>query len=214
MNELAESNNKSGKLILLEIKQNYSEMSVKKIAEELEKFSGGQKEKAVSKFVASTLTHFCSQNERFAEVVYKTQRTLSDCCEEVMHGTGNSVSDIDVYRKAVQSYFPNADISFKMEILIFGEAPSEEEINRVHEVKTPKQTKQSKKNAAAEESDVEENDDDDDDEMEVAASVKARDEKPKRNNPPKETKAPKETKKPKQEIIQLSLFESMFGEEK
>ena len=108
----------------------YSALAVKKIAAELESFKGGQKESAVSKFVASTLTHFCEQNERFAEVVYKTTRTLSDCCVEIMDGCGNAISDIDVYRGAVKSYFPNANISFKMDIQINGDAPDADELNR------------------------------------------------------------------------------------
>jgi len=110
--------------------QNYAALAATKIARELESFKGGSKEKAVSKFVASTLTHFCEENERFAEVVYKTLRTLSDCCAEIMDGCGNQISDIDVYRGAVKSYFPNADIAFKMEIQITGEAPNETEQQR------------------------------------------------------------------------------------
>ena len=118
----------------------YSALAVEKIAAELKSFKGGQKESAVSKFVASTLTHFCEQNDRFAEVVYKTTRTLSDCCAEIMDGCGNQISDIDVYRGAVQSYFPNADISFKMDIQINGDAPDANELNREpkKKVETPR----------------------------------------------------------------------------
>ena len=107
-----------------------SAMAAAKIAAELEDFKGGAKETAVSKFVASTLTHFCEQNEKFAEVVHKTPRTLSDCCAEIMDGCGSQISDIDVYRGAVQSYFPNADVSFTMSIQINGDAPCEAELNR------------------------------------------------------------------------------------
>ena len=113
-----------------ELPTSYSDKAAAKIAAELEAFKGGNKETAVSKFVASTLTHFCEQNERFAEVVYRTPRTLSECCAEIMDGVGNQISDIDVYRGAVQSYFPNADISFQMNIQIHGEAPGEDELNR------------------------------------------------------------------------------------
>jgi type II secretory pathway component PulM len=47
-----------------------------------------------------------------------------------MDGCGSQISDIDVYRGAVQSYFPNADISFKMDIQINGDAPDADELNR------------------------------------------------------------------------------------
>lgn len=109
----------------------YSRLAVEKIAEELKTFKGDRYAEAVKKHVASTLTHFCEQNERFAEVVYKTKRTLSDCCAEIMKGCGQSISDIDVYRGAVRNYFPNADIDFHMTITINGDAPTVEEMERI-----------------------------------------------------------------------------------
>lgn len=109
----------------------YSRLAVEKIAEELKTFKGDRYAEAVKKHVASTLTHFCEQDERFAEVVYKTKRTLSDCCAEIMKGCGQSISDIDVYRGAVRNYFPNADIDFHMTITINGDAPTVEEMERI-----------------------------------------------------------------------------------
>jgi hypothetical protein len=109
----------------------YQALAVEKLAAELKSFSGDRYGSAVKDFVASTLTHFCQQDKRFAEVVYGTKRTLSDCCTEIMKGCGTHVSDIDVYRGAVRSYFPNADISFTMSITINGDAPSAEEMARV-----------------------------------------------------------------------------------
>ena len=114
----------------------YSALAAEKISAELKDFSGGQKEKAISKFAAETVTHFCEESAPFAEVVYKTRRTLSDCCAEVMKGTGNYVSDIDVYRGIVRAYFPNADVKFLMNIEINGAAPSEEEMAKAPEKKT------------------------------------------------------------------------------
>ncbi len=179
----------------------YSELAAEKIQQELEKFSGGQKEKAVSTFVASTLTHFCKENERFAEIVYKTKRSLSDCCYEIMKGTGNSISDIDVYRGAVRHYFPNSDIKFNMEITINGEAPSEEELAR--EVKKPKPKAQKK----AKESDEDEDIEDDEEIKEAPAPMEQQ------TNKKAESKA-KPQKKQKKEVLQISLFESMFEEGK
>ena len=120
----------------------YSRLAVEKIAEELKTFKGDRYAEAVKKHVASTLTHFCEQNERFAEVVYKTKRTLSDCCAEIMKGCGTSISDIDVYRGAVRNYFPNADIDFHMTITINGDAPTVEEMERIP---TQKPTKTAEK---------------------------------------------------------------------
>lgn len=115
--------------------ENYPSLAAEKIAAELKGFSGGNKEKAISKFAAETLTHFCEESAQFARVVYKTRRTLSDCCAQVMKGTGNYVSDIDVYRGIVRAYFPNADVKFLMNIEINGTAPSEEEMAKLPEKK-------------------------------------------------------------------------------
>lgn len=131
----------------------FSQLAVEKIAAELKDFKGDRYGMAVKNHVASTITHFCEQNERFAEVVYKTKRTLSDCCAEIMKGCGTSISDIDVYRGAVRNYFPNADIDFHMTITLTGDAPTAEEMNRVTEQKpAPKAEKKAegKKPAKAE----------------------------------------------------------------
>lgn len=113
-------------------------MAVEKIQEELKTFTGGQKEKAISQFAATQLTHYCEESSEFAEVVYKTKRTLSDCCAEVMKGVGNHISDIDVYRGIVRAYYPNADVRFLMNIEINGAAPSEEEMSKFPEKPAPK----------------------------------------------------------------------------
>lgn len=115
--------------------QKFSQLAVEKIAAELKDFKGDRYGNAVKNHVAATITHFCEQNERFAEVVYKTKRTLSDCCAEIMKGCGTSISDIDVYRGAVRNYFPNADIDFHMTITLTGDAPTAEEMDRVPEQK-------------------------------------------------------------------------------
>ena len=82
------------KVIDITSKQDYVQMAVDKIAEELKNFKGDRYGEAVKKHVAATITHFCEQDPRFAEVVYKTKRTLSDCCAEIMKGCGSSISDM------------------------------------------------------------------------------------------------------------------------
>ena len=56
----------------------FQPLAMEKIAEELKTFAGGRKEKCVSTHVAAQITHFCEESPEFAEVVYKTKRTLSD----------------------------------------------------------------------------------------------------------------------------------------
>jgi len=118
--------------------QNFQALATAKIAAELKSFTGGRKEKCISTFAAAQVTHFCEESPVFAEVVYKTKRTLSDCCAEVLKGSKDHISDIDVYRGLVKAYFPNADVRFIMDIEINGAAPSEEEMAKVPEKPAPK----------------------------------------------------------------------------
>ena len=177
------------KVIDITSKQNYTQLAVEKIAEELKTFKGDRYGEAVKKHVASTITHFCEQEPRFAEVVYKTKRTLSDCCAEIMKGCGTSISDIDVYRGAVKNYFPNAEVVFTMTISIDGDAPSEDEMNR--EVRKAEPKKPAKVAAPKPEK--------------PKAAKPAPAPKPKAAQPVKAPEKPKE--KPKApEVIQLTLF--------
>lgn len=177
------------KVIDITSKQNYTQLAVEKIAEELKTFKGDRYGEAVKKHVASTITHFCEQEPRFAEVVYKTKRTLSDCCAEIMKGCGTSISDIDVYRGAVKNYFPNAEVVFTMTISIDGDAPSEDEMNR--EVRKAEPKKPAKVAAPKPEK--------------PKAAKPAPAPKPKAAQPVKVPEKPKE--KPKApEVIQLTLF--------
>lgn len=112
----------------LVIQKDFSKLATDKIAKELSEFKGDRYGQAVKSFVSSTLTNFCGQSQRFAQVVYETPATLSDCCAEIMKGCGSHISDIDVYRGAVRYYFPNAEIEFTLTIDASGDMPTPEEM--------------------------------------------------------------------------------------
>lgn len=156
--------------------QDYRALAVEKIARELQSFKGDRYGEAVKQHVAATLTHFCEENVRFAEVVYLTKRTLSDCVAEIMKGCGNCISDIDVYRGAVRNYFPNADVEFHMTITINGDAPTVKEMNRA-----PKKAEQK-------------------------APAAKKPEAPKKATPPEPVPKKEPPKKKEPEVIQLSLW--------
>ena len=80
--------------------------------------------------VVKTLRGFIEEDDRFADVFANTARTISECCAAVVDKSGDVMSDLEVYRKAVQFYFPNADVEFKMNVRITGAAPSEEEMKK------------------------------------------------------------------------------------
>ena len=66
--------------------------------------------------VKDILKNFCSQDDEFAQAVAQHDGSVAQCCEAVMKGVGSAVSDIDVYRRAVQYYFAGADIAVNMTI--------------------------------------------------------------------------------------------------
>lgn len=168
--------------------QNFPQLASEKIDAELKAFSGDRYGQAVKDYVAAMLKHFCEESPKFAEVVYKTRRTLSDCCSAIMKGCGNSISDIDVYRGAVRHYFPNADIDFHMTITINGDAPTAEEMAKV-----PEHPKKAQKLAPKVEMPKRE-----------VPVTKA---KPVENTKPKVIKKQKKAKTPQEpEVIQLTLF--------
>lgn len=118
--------------------------AIEKLDQELKGFKGNQKASAISKYVAKTLKDFCKVGA-FAAAVAKSKKTLKDCCEEITKGSGNHISDIEVYRKAAQFYFPGAVVSFKMEIQADGileEIPESIAANSEKTVKPKKQPRQ------------------------------------------------------------------------
>jgi len=154
-------------------------LAKEKVKTEFEKLPNSldRKEKAVSSYVHNVISDACDQDERFAEVVYKFKRTLADCLKSAMKGVGSSISDIDVYRSAIQFYFPNSEIHATVSIEITGEAPSEKEINK--EPAPEKKEKKAKPNSEKVE--------------------------PKKVEKPVKAKKP-EKQKPDDSMIQLTLF--------
>ena len=67
------------------------------------------------------LSDFCRQDERFAEAVLQNEGSFCDCLSAVSKGVGSAVSDLDVYRKAVQYYLPDAQITMQMSIYLGAE---------------------------------------------------------------------------------------------
>lgn len=81
-----------------------------KLEDENKAFKGGREAQAVRDYILKTLIYFADQEPRFAEVVCNTKRTFSECCAAVVHNAGGMISDLDAYRRAVQFYFPNAEV--------------------------------------------------------------------------------------------------------
>ena len=76
----------------------------------------GRYESAVNSAVSQTLKAFCDQSEEFARAIVESDNTYDDCLKAICKGLGQSISDFDLYTKAVQFWFPGAIVEYKMTI--------------------------------------------------------------------------------------------------
>ena len=86
----------------------------------------GSKELAMKEAVRATLETFCTQDEEFAQAVVQGG-SFSDCMTTVAKGVGGHISDLEAYKKAVQFYFPGAEIRMQMTIDLIGAAAKAQE---------------------------------------------------------------------------------------
>ena len=103
---------------------NWATQAVNKL-EEGKKNVSGQKEKAMALAVAAQLKSFCQQDAEFSQAVAQGG-SFADCMKKVAAGTGNSISDLDAYKKAVQFYVPGAEVRMQLTIDLIGKAAGEE----------------------------------------------------------------------------------------
>ena len=106
-----------------------------KLEDENKAFKGSREARAVRDYILKTLICFADQEPRFAEVVCNTKRTFSECCAAVVHNAGGMISDLDAYRRAVQFYFPNAEVEFIMNVKLTGAAPTADEMQKPASIK-------------------------------------------------------------------------------
>ena len=92
-------------------------MSIRdKLKNELKNAKLSQKGGAVKNAVVSALIDFCKQNSEFAQAVEQSGKSVADCIEFTVEKAGNSISDLDVYKKAVEFYFPGATVKCQLTI--------------------------------------------------------------------------------------------------
>ena len=89
----------------------------------LRMIDAGEKEKPKNRYaqvlkrpVARALASFVEDSEFADAVVAKGDTGFSECLKAVTKGIGTSISDIEVYRRAANFYFPGCGVRFKMEI--------------------------------------------------------------------------------------------------
>lgn len=97
-----------------------------KLAKE-KKAVNGQKEKAMADAVHAQIRDFCMQDEEFAQAVVQGG-SFADCMKAVAKDVGNYISDLEAYKKAVQFYFPGAEVRMQMTIDLIGKAVETEPV--------------------------------------------------------------------------------------
>ena len=105
--------------------ENWATQAVKKLTDEKGKVSGN-KEKAMAGAVLAALKDFCLQDEEFAQAIVQGG-SFADCMKKVASGVGNSISDLEAYKKAVQFYFPGAEVKMQLTIDLIGAAAGDPE---------------------------------------------------------------------------------------
>lgn len=96
-----------------------TDMAIAKLDKELKQLQESKKKdmkiSTMMEAVHAALVEFCRQTEEFAQAVVQGG-SFEQCMVAVAKGVGNSISDLDAYRRAVQFYFPGADIRVKMTV--------------------------------------------------------------------------------------------------
>lgn len=94
-----------------------SDMQTEAVAklENESKSVSGRYQKAMAPRTAEALVSFCRQDEEFAQAVAQG-KSFQLCMDEVAKGVGESISDLDAFRRAVGFFFPGADIHVDMTV--------------------------------------------------------------------------------------------------
>lgn len=114
--------------------------ALEKLGDKQVKAVSGNKERVMAGPVAEALRNFCRQNGAFARAVAQGG-SFADCMAAVAKGVGQSISDVDAYKKAVGFYLPDASIRVQMTIDLGGEpekaAPAPKPALQLHESDGP-----------------------------------------------------------------------------
>lgn len=100
-----------------------------------------KKAEVIKEATIKALHQFCEQSEEFSRAVIDCDKPFEVCLNEIIKGTGNAISDLDVFNKAVQFYFPGAVVEFRMLIRM-----SEYELDEPEQPLTPRTDKLPKDN--------------------------------------------------------------------
>ena len=81
----------------------------------------GKYQRAVAPKTAKALMEFCKQEPEFEQAIEQSGVDFQCCLDKVIKGVGESISDLEVYTKAVKFYFSTATVHFHMTIDLSGD---------------------------------------------------------------------------------------------
>lgn len=81
----------------------------------------GAKQHAVACDTAKALKLFCEQEPELEQAIEQSEKSFQECLDSIVNGTGNSISDLEAYNKAVKFYFSTAVVHFHMTIDLSGD---------------------------------------------------------------------------------------------
>lgn len=82
----------------------------------------GNYQSAIASETAKALRLFCEQEQEFEQAIEDSGKSFSDCLNSIVKGIKRSISDLDVFKRAVNFYFPGATVHFQMCIDLVGDA--------------------------------------------------------------------------------------------
>lgn len=80
----------------------------------------GRYQKAIAAETAKALVTFCGQEPEFEQAIEQSEKTFQECLDSIVKKVGGSISDLEVYSKAVKFYFSTASVHFSMTIDLCG----------------------------------------------------------------------------------------------
>lgn len=99
----------------------FLEEAIKKLEDGCKGGKFGREAAAMKGAVKEQLADFCRQDREFAQAVAQGG-SFDDCMAAVAKGVAGSISDLEAYRRAVQFYFPGAEVRMQMSIDLIGSA--------------------------------------------------------------------------------------------
>lgn len=103
----------------------FKKQAIEKIEKELNEAKKTGNVRVIINDVAATLKNFANQDEEFAQAIVQNEKTLQNCCEHILKGVSSGISDIEAYKKAVDFYFPGAEVTVEMSINLCGSVEKE-----------------------------------------------------------------------------------------